>query len=634
MNPFLRRATEYIRDTASFLQITSPEPLELFIGKHPRLHDLLDLPVRIIGSPGAGKTMLASLVEFRTLEAVLLDQVSQGNRDLAKALTAANFADGDRPKVAAVRIPMESEYRDFWELPYDPAIKTKLMLALIQSRAVIGLFRGLVANGQREFDDVRFVIRPEAEAQLVQIGGATSAGLRNRAREVERAVYAIGSSLLPPSLADIPLEASAPYQPFEAIKEIEIEWDGATIAIRPLVILDDVHNLHPDQLAALLRALARREIRIGRWMMMRMDSLSPHEVLRSADEDFGPGIKPDRDFIDIYIQNSPNRSVDRRRFRSMAGDMANRYLKLVNTLGDRGHESFAPLLLRTPPKLSAAVHRDLMALLDRDQTELEIAPSRRELLAEIVTRYAKGARSKDLTEDVRAAMLRVLMHRHAGRVAGMTLSLFDDPEPRVEVKAKPQIADAAKVHLHHLFDRPLHYGIDDLCDASGENAELFLQLAGSLVEKMEAKVIRKQSPSLTPQQQSEVLEARARWIIDHWSFPYARKVRALVKHLAERCVENSLLPNAPLGGGANTLGILESEFQALLKADNETLAVLKFAIAYGAMSAVRNYGQGGKQWCLLELSGLVCLAYGLDMGRGSFLEGSVSDVESAIEDID
>ncbi len=80
MNPFLRRATEYIRDTAAFLSIASPEPLKTFIARHSKIGNLLDLPVRIIGSPGTGKTMMASLVEFRLVEAVLRDQSSEGNR--------------------------------------------------------------------------------------------------------------------------------------------------------------------------------------------------------------------------------------------------------------------------------------------------------------------------------------------------------------------------------------------------------------------------------------------------------------------------------------------------------------------------------------------------------------------------
>ena len=53
-------------------------------------------------------------------------------------------------------------------------------------------------------------------------------------------------------------------------------------ACRPMVILDDVHTLHPEQFQALFRTLARREIRFARWMMMRMDSLSPNAIFRSA----------------------------------------------------------------------------------------------------------------------------------------------------------------------------------------------------------------------------------------------------------------------------------------------------------------------------------------------------------------
>ena len=86
-NPFLRRATEYIRDDASFLAIVSPSPLTTFLAKHPRRDDLFDVPVRIVGAPGSGKTMLATLAEFRLVEAIMRDQTSPTNRDLASALS-------------------------------------------------------------------------------------------------------------------------------------------------------------------------------------------------------------------------------------------------------------------------------------------------------------------------------------------------------------------------------------------------------------------------------------------------------------------------------------------------------------------------------------------------------------------
>src|SRR3546814_5900513 len=164
-NPFLRRATEYIRDDTAFLEIVSPAPLTMFLAEHPRKADLFDLPVRILGAPGSGKTMLAMIAEFRLVEMILRDLNSQTNKDLAQALAKAGFLADGKPAVAAVRVPMESEYRDFWELPYDDAIKTKMALWLVQARTMLALLRGLTGAGHRRLADIRFIARDATEAQ-------------------------------------------------------------------------------------------------------------------------------------------------------------------------------------------------------------------------------------------------------------------------------------------------------------------------------------------------------------------------------------------------------------------------------------------------------------------------------------
>ena len=82
----------------------------------------------------------------------------------------------------------------------------------------------------------------------------------------------------------------------------------------------------------------------------------------------------------------------------------------------------------------------------------------------------------------------------------------------------------------------------------------------------------------------------------------------------------SLAPNARLGSGCNAIGIPEDEMSRLLESDDELARILKYAMAYGAISAQRNYGQGGKSWCLIELSGIACLVHGLTFKRGGFLE--------------
>lgn len=634
-NPFLHRATEFIRNDSAFLAIVSPEPLTTFVANHPKKSLLFDRPVRVIGSPGSGKTMMASLVEFRLVETILRDQSSISNRALGGALAASGFTDGRKPLVAAIRLPMESEYRDFWELPYEPQVKTRLVLSLVQARAVLKLVQNLTANRTRSPAEIRFVVRDDAAAQLSLIGGDQAESIVARALEVERAVYGIGAGLLPPQLEDIPSAAREPYQPFEALGHLEIDWKDEPIELKPLIILDDVHALHPDQFDGLFRTLARREVRVGRWMMMRMDALSPKAVFRFTTEESLPGLKPERDYLDIFMQSESGRDTDRRRFRKMATDMANRYLQLVEPLRDRNFTEFTSLLSEETPVLTDGHRAELRELLDKDQHKLTVGQDRRAKIEEVVQRYVKGAKSIDVEEDVQLAMIRVLMHRYAKRIAFQP-SLFsgeDDPEPNQKLKAKSGVAEAARLFLHDKFTRPLHYGLDVVCDASNENAELFLQLAGALVDRMETRAIRNQDPALSPTDQQSVLREKAKAIVDNWSFPYARKVMALVDHIAKRCHEVSLLPNARLGAGANAVGILEEQIEAQLEIGGELAEVLKFAIAYSSLIAVRNYGQGGKTWCLLELPGPICLRDGLTLKRGGFLEWHIDKLAEIIDRI-
>ncbi|HEY9552820.1 hypothetical protein [Allosphingosinicella sp.] len=625
-NPFLRRATEYIRDDAAFLAVVSPQPLTTFLTRHPRRDDLFNLPVRILGAPGSGKTMLATLAEFRLIETILRDQTNDTNRELAGALAGAGFLQDGCPRIAAVRVPMESEYRDFWELPYEDNIKTKLALWLVQARTMLALIRSLTAGGARELDSIRFIARDASEAQLEQIGGLTARGIRDRALEVQKAIYSVGASLLPPKLAHLPPEATEPYQPFESIREIEIDWMGERHIVSPLAMLDDVHALHPDQFEQMFGALARREMRFGRWMMMRLDALSPGAVFRSAESLETHNLKPDRDFINVFMQGHDDRNAERRQFRTIATDMANRYLPLVPALRSRGQTPFSRLIPTEPPRLTHAKLRDLAASVDRVQRKLEITKARRENIEQLISTHLSGTTSGDKEPEVALAMARILMHRYSNRVAGMELSLFEDfdPEPRTPLKADAGVAEGARLHLNEEFGRPLHYGLDNLCDASNENAELFLQLAGALVARMETKAIRGQSPVLPPADQQAVLTEKAKEIMTGWAFPFARHVRNLVDGIGRDCREVSLAENARLAAGANAIGVPEAEIEALLDSDDELALVLKYAIAHKAIEIQRDYGQGGKQWCLIELSGIVCLAHGLTLRRGGFLERNLA----------
>lgn len=54
-NPFLRRATEYVREDEAFLALVSPEPVKYFLGEEGSSGRLYDRLVIIRGTPGSGK---------------------------------------------------------------------------------------------------------------------------------------------------------------------------------------------------------------------------------------------------------------------------------------------------------------------------------------------------------------------------------------------------------------------------------------------------------------------------------------------------------------------------------------------------------------------------------------------------
>jgi hypothetical protein len=226
-------------------------------------------------------------------------------------------------------------------------------------------------------------------------------------------------------------------------------------------------------------------------------------------------------------------------------------------------------------------------------------------------------------------MLAVMMHRFDNRRGKAAPALFEmDDEEGTEtstsVAANDAVREAALYQLFHRFDRPYYYGIDDVCDASSENAEQFLQLAAGLVEAIATQIARAKAPTLTPAMQHRLLRERSEKITAAWSFPHDDKVRGLVEEIARRCLQKSLEPNGAVI--ANAFGIPQNEFDTLAESHPDLARVLQFAIAYNAITVVPHHSCKKKEWCLLELGGIVLLKFGLTLKRGGFIEGRVVDL--------
>jgi hypothetical protein len=625
-NPFEKRATEYLRDDEAFLAHVTPEPLATFFQKPAKDGRLYDRLAVIIGTPGSGKTTLARLFQFSTLRTLLRNAALNTHKPLIDTLTACGAIEGGRPTLIGGRLPLEAEYREFWEFPYPEELKTGLMIALLQARTVLAWLRNVQAAGI-PLEQVEIVPRVDAEAALTAIGGTKGPELLARARDVELAVYRVSAALVPPDVDDIDEEAAAVYRPFDVIESFRLIDGDETLILRPLVIFDDAHSLHPTQLAALRRWLARRELKVARWVLTRLDALTPSDVLLDKATDTAePGLKRAREITDIWMQSSDDRAGQRRAFRKMAKDMAGRYLSQMEVFNRRGLNNLGDLLSTAAETISVGKREKLAQQLDSLQHRVGISVDRRQALEKEVDTYL--AAGDENGEDLRLAMLAILFERYAKRTPqrGLFEGSTDDVEPIRPLTADSSVADGARIHLLHHQDRPYYFGIDMLCDASSENAEQFLQLAARIVAQSETQLIRAKPATLKSSLQHKLLRERAGEMVEGWDFPQQAMVRRLTDGMAAECLVKSLEGNASLGGGANAFGIPQDEFDAIPKTHPLLASTLKFGVAYNAFVLVPNHGTKKRLWCLIELGGVPLLHHGLTLKRGGFLERRIDDL--------
>jgi hypothetical protein len=644
-NFFTTRATEQVKLNEAFLGIVTPDPIACFLQPAAGDDGLYRRLIHIQGPPGSGKTTIARLFEFSTLATLMqaTNNVSQSPKsgsysELVGPMSKCGALADGAIRVLGCRLPMESDYRELWQLPYQEGIRNDLLFRLIQARAILAWFNQLGRSGIAPAD-VSIVPRADSHAPLMYIGGATGAGVLERAKEVESAVYRIVGALLPPEAEQIADQLIAPYAPFDTIESFVLREGIAQLSftaktLRPLLILDDAHFLHQPQLASVRTWLIRRQLNLGRWILARLDLLKPQELFESLSDDSTtvtiPGITADRDIVYINLQNT-NRKENRKLFRSMADQMSRKYLRQMRIFEQNDIHDLQSILPERIESLAPSFISKLEQSVQTLARRTRINKSRLKEFEVLAEDYLKGRQVH--SDELKLAIVRILIHRYTKRTPQTELFNEDtDIEPNKPLKVDLSVFDGACIHLLHEFQRPYYVGFDSLANAASENAETFLQIASKFVETAENLLMKQRSSVIPAKEQHRLLVERSAKIVSDWNFPEHRRVRTISDWIAKQCLERTLEGNAPLGHGANAYGIPLDEFERLVH-DHPALAqVLKFGVAYNALILALGYECKNRQWCILELGGVYVVKEGLPFKRGGFIEGTSLALAKLLQD--
>lgn len=635
-NPFKKRATEYIADAHGLLSLISPEPLRLFFDKDAS--DQFDRLVVVVGTPGSGKTTMARLFEFDTL--VALARSADYNRDyhqLASVLHEKGVLADRVPGFLGFRFAAGSSLRDIWELPYQESVRHSLLRSFIQVRTALGWIRK-IERSEIELSRVRLVPRDDAESQAKLLRLEDVEEFRNHARTVEEEIFKVITALVPPREDELTSRAlSVRYDLFDALQVISLpSIPGITeqpVSIKPMLILDDAHELHDQQFADIDLWLRNRDIKLARWIMTRVDAIGHAEFRNALAEEMKParaGTTPRRDRIIKPMQ----RESSRVKFRPVARDVSKRYFSQMPLFVRKGIENLDKCLREEAPTLTASQLKELNA-------QVSVLEARSALgLSNL--RALKATVPDSLKPDISAAVYRILLHREirnrtqadmfgSDEEVEQEQDAAEDEAPEVKKSARgARLVQGAEIQLLHEFERPYYFGFDRVADCGTANIEQFIGLAGALVEQVEAKIIRGKEPILEAREQHRVLLSRARDAIERWDFPRCDSASRLINFIAMKCVAKTIEPNAPLSQGANSFGIPQSDMDKFSELGGDLVAVLHYALAYNALSIHENYDCKKRKWCLFELGGLPIIANSLPLHKGGFVEGRLSDLVEAV----
>ncbi len=605
----IRAADAPIIETSQFLQLYCPllldqlQPDDLFV---PKL-------IVVRGSPGSGKSSLLRLFETDTLLAVHARKSQPSDQDLVERLGELGILSESGPRVVGIYIQCDSSLRDIANLAPEQST-LRLFNTLLDTRIVVSFLRSirrLAAVGCLTLPD-QCMLDPLPSGDAPPSVFAESRTIDQMEEFCTRVERDFGTLLN--SFPGDPLPAS--IQPRArlyalAYLALQIQRNPALSELMPIVMLDDVQELYPDQRQHLKDEFIRRAA-IPRWLAVRTHVFGLEELISLEGADHGREYR--EILLDEIFQERPGV------FAKFSANVVHRRLQATESLQHVTVSDFKDLL-RSPDERVPSEHagKALAALVKR-ASDLRIGRAFVEKLHQASERSAQAAPTFNELLNLEKSL--ILIERQANRGE---VSLFPDMELPETADAKTE--GAAQLFITKRLRWPYYFGFEALTSVASGNVEQLLSTAAAIVDRMIYRAELDRDLAISAKEQEQILKRSTDEYYGALEEKHRRgsAIRQFVDNLGLFCEEATYRPNAPIAPGVNGFGLTRQEILQAVSRDKKGQEPLIFrevltnAVAGNVLSVrVTKQGQAGSEKIVFYLNRLLCVKFRLPFNYGGW----------------
>ena len=614
-NPFRIRASQRSVNDEEFVKLFGSGAFEVMRD----IESPWDGLVFLRSAPGGGKTTLLRLLTPRPLELTrrLIDnpQVKSTHDGLLK--NGAVSASGS--EILGTMVVFTTEYREL--AVHDRG--NSLFRELLNSRIVISVLRALLERSERVYPrDLHTIsVEWEPESGATIPAQANGCELYQWASTIEDGFYQRMDDLGDPG------PAQGGHARLDGLtwfsKAVIVDVNGPVTSKRVL-LLDEVQRLSREQRSSLIEYLTNARENCGIWVAERLEALNHRELLSE-------GALEQRDYEKV-IQLE-------RRWTGARGRTYARFVEQIANLRAAKAEGFE--------------ERDFYSWIAEEDDFARWGPKYEEACAEIRWRIEQRAGDRERfrawieaaarfegTPWERALRWRkteVVVEKDI-RQAQAELPFLALPEEQFDVRAA-RIERAAEHFLRTEIGAPVYFGREALAGVSSWNVDQYLEVAGELFAEIAAKFSgpRDQPNALTTDRQDAIIRgvAKQRWDGLVRRLPQGTAARQLLLAIERYCREQTFRPTAPYAPGVTGIAITMAERAVLIDSPDEKIShlaklrdILTSLVAHNLLIPTLDHQQGGRPVVVFYLNRLLCVQFGLPLGRGGWRHKALDELNA------